>query len=445
MKVKLLAETSESPVRLSSHAAKECYTATAPEMGVEIDVRSRLFNTGHHSTIEHNYFTFNIEEIPVSACCFGLHLTSPFYNTDQRSGRFSKMYNEPNFDEIETHLKTYYPNENLTRPMDFIKQGAKIYAENIGTLTDLAQQEIRRERPFANDKYVTTQAPKIAQEQLRMFISMVAPTGLDFTLDVSALSALYRTAWSPELRDLTQKMVDAVLEKHPDIDYMFDPQTRVDMPWQPRYATDRAVVKERPELALKSVFLPLPLSDVRGKDSVDILHFSPYAMDDNINHIVTEVEVCGATYGQDQRHRTIKRSMPVVTGAFYLAPLLKKAGLEKTALDYMQTYLDLSKTISPALSTTMMPYGAMVRYYKEASINALKHEQAKRLCWCAQEEIYWLSVLLRQELAKDPVGCKLLPLLAPPCYTGKCIEGPRYCGRQLNKALVKDYFQKRMV
>ena len=93
----------------------------------------------------------------------------------------------------------------------------------------------------------------------------------------------------------------------------------------------------------------------------------------------------------------------------------------------------------------IMPYGAMMRYQKETSVNALKHEQAKRLCWCAQEEIYHLSVLLRQALEHHPVGQKLLPLLVPPCYAHKCVEGVRYCGRQLNKTLVTDYFQKRRI
>lgn len=446
MKVELIAETNVEPTPLSSHAAKKCYTAENPQMGQLIDVNARLFSPGHHTTLQHNYFTFSLEDVPVSACVLGLHLTSPYYNTDQRSGRFSKMYNNPNFDGIRAHLEAFYPNDDLKSVMDFVEKGAQIYADNIEPLTELAKQAIRQERPFANDKYVDSQAPKFAQEQLRMFISLVAPTGLDYTLNLSALTALYRSAWTPELRDLTQKMADAVVQKHPDIAYMFDAEKRLDKDWTPQTLQTTATVKEMPELKLLDVSLNLPISDVQGKDSVDIYHFSPFALNDNVNGIKTEIEVdCGATMGQDQRHRSIRRSEPVMTGAFYLPPLLKQRGLEQTARDYMQSYLDLSQKITPTLAMAIMPYGAMMRYQKQVSLNALKHEQSKRLCWCAQEEIYHLSVLLRQALEKHPTGKQLLPLLAPPCFKGKCIEGPRYCGRQLNKTLVPDYFQKRRV
>lgn len=446
MKVELIAETNVEPTVLSSHAAKKCYTAENPALGQLIDVNARLFAPGHHTTLQHNYFTFSLEDVPVSACVLGLHLTSPYYNTDQRSGRFSKMYNNPDFDGIEAHLKAFYPAEDIQSVMNFVKKGAQIYADNIESLTELAKTAIQQERPFANEKYVNSQAPKFAQEQLRMFISLIAPTGLDYTVNLSALTALYRSAWTPELKDLTQKMADAVVAKHPDVAYMFEPDKRLDKMWTPAIQTNVASVKENPELKLLDVSLDLPLSDVEGKDTVDIFHFSPFNMNDNVNRIKTEIEIdCGATMGQDQRHRSIRRSEPVLTGAFYLPPLLKEGGLSQTAQEYMQAYLDLSQKINPTLAMVIMPYGAMMRYQKETSVNALKHEQAKRLCWCAQEEIYHLSVLLRQALEHHPVGQKLLPLLVPPCYAHKCVEGVRYCGRQLNKTLVTDYFQKRRI
>ncbi len=101
VKVKQIAATNVDPITLASHAARTCYAADVPELGEIIDVENRLFRTGHHSTLEHNYYTFNIDGIPVSSMVFGLHLTAPFYNTDQRSGRFSKMYDNPDMNEIE--------------------------------------------------------------------------------------------------------------------------------------------------------------------------------------------------------------------------------------------------------------------------------------------------------------------------------------------------------
>ena len=95
IKVSLIAKTDEIPLNLVSHAAKTCYTSKVPEMGKLIDVENNLFKTGHHTTFQHNFFTFNIDGLSISSATFGLHLTHPFYNTDQRSGRFSKMYSNP--------------------------------------------------------------------------------------------------------------------------------------------------------------------------------------------------------------------------------------------------------------------------------------------------------------------------------------------------------------
>ena len=68
MKVELIAETNVDPIVLSSHAAKKCYTAENPTLGQLIDVNARLFTPGHHTTLQHNYFTFSLEDVPVSAC-----------------------------------------------------------------------------------------------------------------------------------------------------------------------------------------------------------------------------------------------------------------------------------------------------------------------------------------------------------------------------------------
>ena len=153
-----------------------------------------------------------------------------------------------------------------------------------------------------------------------------------------------------------------------------------------------------------------------------------------------------ATYGQDQRHRSVKRGKPMFTGHFYLPPLLKKAGLNKQAKEYMQEWLDLRIEVGDSLATTITPYGAMVATEKTYDMNALFHEQAKRSCWCAQEEIYQMSVQLRKSLENKIHKEDVLQCLAPPCAkTGKCQEGVRYCGRNFKGLPLCKYFPTRTV
>ncbi len=459
IKVNPIAETNVPPTILARHAARTCYSADVPEMDKTIDekntafVKNSLFDTGHHTTLEHNYFTFNIDGIPVSSVVFGLHLTAPFYNTDQRSGRFSKMYDEPDMAAIKKTLETYYPNVspyNINQACRWIERGLNLYADNKARITKLAADAIHRERPKANDEYIAKQAPKLAQEQLRMFISMIAPTALDWTADLVTIAALYRTAWTPFMRDTMEKITKEIKEKHPDISYMFDQNSRENIgDWDPKMSKEYMGIKTKPEFKLIDYkYDDKTFGEDKSRDMVDTLQFRPESMNNSINYVHTKIHVdAGATMGQDQRHRSIKRSEPVFTGYFYLPPLLNAAGLKDSADKFMREYYNLAVNplVPRGLMMSIAPYGAMVQYEKHADLNALMHEQGKRTCWCAQEAIYHISCDLRRDLAQY-IGEKaaLMKYLTPPCLSrGKCAEGARYCGRDIADKI--NYFRQRQI
>ena len=385
-----------------------------------------------------------MEEIPVSAVAFGLHLTSPYYNSDQRSGRYSKMYNEPDFDALRTNLLAYYPSAPVDKVMAWVEKGVKIYQGNIARLTELAADHIKMERPFVSEKYITQNAPKFAQEQLRVFISQLAPTALDFTVNLSALTALYRVAWSPEMRVITQKMADLVIAENADIPYMFDETKRITQ-WAPTILSDQATVITEP--SAKVVCVLGNENDVNTTpllDSLDTLSFAPETFENTQFLVQSEVQCSSATFGQDQRHRSIKRSTPAFTGAFYVPPLVVEAGLTEIAQAYMQEWLNLAKEAGNDMATLISPYGAVVKYQKTADLNALIHEQAKRTCWCAQEEIYHLACQLRAGLTEKIKNQDILSRFAPHCLAqGLCQEGMRYCGRNLKNK--ENYFLKRKI
>ena len=456
IKVKKIAGTDLEPTLLASHAARTCYTAEVPEIGETIDVENRLFKTGHHTTLEHNYYTFNIDGIPVSSVVFGWHLTAPFYNTDQRSGRFSKMYDNPDMDTIKNTLKTYHPevsDHNINAACDFVEMGLDVYAKNKQQVTQLARDAIHRERPHASEKYVEQNAPKFAQEQLRMFVSMIAPTALDYTIDLATLFTLYRTAWTNEMRDAVNKMAELAVQDDPKIQYMFDPAKQ-----EPIYnyvskffaSEHYRGIKTRPEFKLLDYkYDDKMFAENKSPDTADTLQFHPRYMNNSLMYVDSKIHIdAGATMGQDQRHRSIQRSEPQFTGYFYLPPLLNAAGLQKDADKFMNMYYSLkADTFSRGMMLAIAPYGAMVEYHKHANLNALMHEQGKRTCWCAQEAIYHISCDLRRDLAQY-IGenAKLMKYLTPPCLSmGRCPEGPRCCGRDIIADKINGYFKQRQI
>jgi len=126
---------------------------------------------------------------------------------------------------------------------------------------------------------------------------------------------------------------------------------------------------------------------------------------------------------------------------------LEKLKLEKKAIEIMNKWREVSKVVPDTLAMILAPYGAMVSYRKSGSFNAIAHEQAKRLCWSAQQEICDLGRL--QRLATEERLGKNHPLLSmfePPCYEkGICSEGDRYCGRDIRVRETGDYFPERKV
>ena len=448
--VKLLARTNVDPVKLASHAALMCYQDTPPDFGKEIDVKNRLFNVGHHTTLQHFFMTYQIDDISVGDVTFGLHLASPFYNSDQRSGRFcAKMFLNPDFGKIGDYIKFFWPNihhEKIDKIVSYVKSGLKVYFTNIEGATNLAKQFIKEERPFASEKYIEANAPKFAQEQMRMFIPVIFPTGLDFTINLSSLVALYESAWNPVMRHLTEKMAIVMLTSFPELHFMFNEERRRETDWQSLFRKDGTghEINYEPILwgfdVFGDNFFKKPESNIMHP--IDLLHYQPELMGNNFAEIRSGVEISLATMGQDQRHRTISRSEPYFTGRFYLPPLLKEMGLEKEAASLLKRWCELTEEIPPALARIIAPYGAMVRYSKRGSLNAIVHEQMKRLCWCAQEEIYHLSRMLRRNIENE----NLLSVFAPACYkTGSCAEGNRYCGRDIRVRETGDYFPARKV
>jgi len=434
MKVSLLNWKVGDPIKAISHAALSCYQEQMPEWGKKIDVEKSTFKTGHHTTIQHVDFTFFIEGVSVGDVTFGLHLANPFYDTSQRSGRFcAKMFSLPDYrgmsDYIRTFWRTDFPKENEI--MRYIKEGVDFYTDNIQAATVKADEFIREERPKASEEYRRQNAPKIAQEQLRVFVPVIFPTALEYTINLSTLAAMYQSAWSPVMYEITRQMSALVINKWPEVSFMFTRRKSTGSSVLTSPGKSRIFRKPRLTLLSKGEDKLFVKPDACDLHPVDLLHFLPKYMANNVEEVKTLVEISVATMGQDQRHRTIRRGQPSWTGNFYLPPIPDSLGMEEKATSLMRQWREISQTLPESLVTILAPYGAMVRYKKSASYNAATHELGKRLCWCAQEEIYHLARSLKRQLgSKSP----LHGMFTVPCVvSGKCGEGNRCCGRDMKR------------
>jgi len=103
--IKFVKALSNNPLSATESAARTCYQ---PELITEDDVvekcessddglenqerfvKDNLYNTGHHTTLEHNVFKFGIEGVSRNLIWSFLH-SHPFYNSEQQSQRFAPV------------------------------------------------------------------------------------------------------------------------------------------------------------------------------------------------------------------------------------------------------------------------------------------------------------------------------------------------------------------
>ena len=178
--VKLLSCPTADPYEMASHAASICYEGKTPEMGVKKDVEKTLFLPGHHTTAEHPSYEFLIDRIAVGDVTFGMHLTHPFYNSDQRSGRFcSDMFENPDYTKlIGTYISTYWKelsNDTVQGLVAYVQSAVEMYNSKLKEAEAKALELLLIERPFATEKEKENSV-KLAREQLRAFIPIIFPS-----------------------------------------------------------------------------------------------------------------------------------------------------------------------------------------------------------------------------------------------------------------------------
>lgn len=434
-------------IRMAQWAGSKCYNEDhdAQFKNFEkINVEQSLWKTGHHTTIQHapHYLTFDIENIPVSMVTFGLHMTHPFYNSSQRSGRFCLDIfgkDESSYVEyINSFLSRFFPHcKNPESISDWFLSGLRFFNDNIDEATTLVRKSIDTERPnYLLNKDIL--AKRMAQDFMRVFISTIVPTGLVYTINIPTLYAMCASAWNGPMIGLMDQLEDTFSTKY---NVSFKKQIRQT---HPNYVPDflnfddfNNCVVNRVNVELsyydKYVDRQIEFLDAYHKDaetssgSIDTLFFNPLLtsrMNDDSNFGVT-VDVPTVTYGQDQRHRTIRRSNPSFTGMFYVSELINTLpGVRKFAQSFMMRYKELVLLHGKDMMLFFAPYGAVVRYTKECDARAYVHAINKRLCFNAEKTIHDMEVATLAQISGSlNVG--------PPCFNGSCKEGNRFCGRNV--------------
>jgi thymidylate synthase ThyX len=473
-------------------AARTCYSprviATSEVTDKQRDTIGGLtFDAGHHTVYQHANFEFGLENVSRQLVWTFLH-SYPFYNSEQSSQRYVKL-REP---------RAFVPpisGEALNVYEEAIVRAWDRYAELSALLKDDALailKELRYVRPTTNAerlKAIDRDAEKRAIETARYVIPIAAFTSMVHTVSGIVLHRLQRmvnTGDAPsEARIVIGELVRLVKEWDPlffekvglspiAADAVAEasfPKTRCgadrfaeafDARLNGRWSRLRDASPDAEEIVAESVRSVFGLSEDEMSDDealdrvmnparngyrLDILnvsHHSPLMRTLNHATYVFEKRLSHTADSQDQRHRMVPASRPLMTFTDtarpdYITPRLIAANARaKAVYDTAMEDAWAAKNRLLALGVPLefalyvLPNAKTLRFVESGSLLSLLHKWTLRTCFNAQEEIFLASMdeVAQVRDAHPRIGRHI----GPPCVvrngliSPRCTEGSHFCG-----------------
>jgi thymidylate synthase ThyX len=161
-------------------------------------------------------------------------------------------------------------------------------------------------------------------------------------------------------------------------------------------------------------------------------------------HYTFQKKISHTADSQDQRHRMVPASRPLLTATDcpepdYLTPMLIRGNAEAEPL-YQQAMEEawaaknrlIELGVPKEFAVYVLPNATAVRIVESGSLLHLLHKWTMRTCFNAQEEIYQASI---EEVAQLRASLpELARYLGPPCFLRAnitapiCTEGSHFCG-----------------
>ena len=445
-------------------AARTCYSprviATSEITEKQRENIGRLtYEGGHHTVYQHAHFEFGLANVSRQVVWSSLH-SYPFYNSEQQSQRYVALH-EP---------RAFVP--PLTGEALAVYEHAILDAwASYATLSRLLKDDTFR-----------------ILKDLRYVIPLAAFTAMVHTVSGITLYRLWRMAESGdapyETRLVVAAMVEAVRRHDP---FFFEkvevaPLSAADLPEaaMPRPVPGEAFAREfdrrlggrvsrlidAPANAeslvaesVRAVFgldaaalsddeaIDRALNPARNRyrlDTLNVSYHSPlmralqhptYTFAKRISHTADS---------QDQRHRLVPGSRPLLTFADTTSPdvvvprLIQGNAAARAEFDAAVQRAWTAKNRLLALGVPLefalyvLPNAKAVRFHESGALISLLHKWTMRTCFNAQEEIYDASMDEVEQVRQ--LHPRLGRHLGPPCVirngliSPRCTEGTHFCG-----------------
>jgi thymidylate synthase ThyX len=476
-------------------AARTCYAPRliTPE---EITDKQRLnigaatFYSGHHTVYQHAHFEFGLENVSRQFVWSFLH-AHPFYNSEQQSQRYVRLdraqaYVPPAslfFDETSRQIYEHA----VARAWNYYRELASLLISDARNILN----EIWHIGPMSHPKRlqkIERSAEKRAIEIARYVLPLAAFTTMVHTISGIVLHRLWRMCSASDTPSEAYSVIGEMVSQVKAIDAQFfdrfGTEPLEELPeWKNDAPEESAGEDFAREFDAKLIGKTSRLVDY-SPNAIRVMAESyravagltaaqcsdPEALDRLLNparnlyrletlnvgvHAPMMRALQHANYtfakkishtadSQDQRHRMVPGSRPVLTLADtrdpdYITPmLLANNPRAKEIYDHAmhdawtaKNHL-LYRGVPIEIALYVLPNAKSIRLYESGSLLHLLHKWTMRTCFNAQEEIYRASM---DEIAQlREVHPELTRYIGPPCHlragitTPICTEGSHFCG-----------------
>ncbi|MBI4393994.1 MAG: FAD-dependent thymidylate synthase [Euryarchaeota archaeon] len=488
-RVALIAFT-ERPYDLAIASARTCYspglrfTEEVTE-GQRERIGESIYEAGHHTPFQHPTFVFGLENVSRQFVWSFLH-SHPFYNSEQSSQRYNLL----------KEARVYVP------PLS--GENARIYEEAVSSawtaynrINELLQDDNYRlmaalgKRKGQDEKAIRRDASKKAMEMGRYVLPVAAFTSMYHTISGIELKRYARMANTGDCPTESAHVVSMMLAEVRKIDPDFiDRVGEGPIPFEQLPETQavgaasgfaarfdasldglcsrlvahtpggeelvaeaaREVIGAGPSTLSDEEMLDTLVNPARNAymlDTLNVWTHSPFLRALNHVQLTYRKRISHAADSQDQRHRTVPASRPLLTRTHTRAPDYITPGVIADNPRALSVYRETMDALWTAKNTLiengapaeaacyLLPNATPIRFTESGSLLNLMHKWRMRTCFLAQEEIYQASM---EELAQARrVYPRVTKHIGPPCFfrdglvedkelEGPCPEGDRWCG-----------------
>jgi len=489
-----LRNTFAHPYDSAIAAARTCYSPRliAPEEITErqrTNIGAATFYSGHHTVYQHAHFEFGLENVSRQFVWSFLH-AHPFYNSEQQSQRYVRLdrayaYIPPESQHFSAANRAIYERA-IARAWSYYRELARVLEPEASRILG----EIWHIGPLSHVRRiekVKRAAEKRAIEIARYVLPVAAFTTMVHTLSGIVLHRLWRMQRACDTQSESMAVLQAMVERVHEIDPQFfdrfETHPMEDLPewlaakniadggpfaaefdsrlhgqtsklvdYSPRAlqvaaAAYRAVVGLSERDCPDAEAIDRLLNPARNPYRHETLNIGVHApMMRALQHanFTFAKKISHTADSQDQRHRMIPGSRPILTLADTRAPdyvtpmLIRENSRAREIYDAAMAEAWAAKNelldhgVPVEMALYLLPNAKSIRLVESGSLLHLLHKWTMRTCFNAQEEIYQSSM---EEVAQvRAVFPALARYIGPPCHlragitTPICTEGSHFCG-----------------